>query len=114
VYFRSLAMHVELEDFLESAFDPIQPSSSKIGRVVVEPDYDVQPDPSCASHIAQQLSDCIRNQPLTGDRLAARNGLEATIGPEYDLLRKYLRRITLFADPLEGPWVEVAPPGNWI
>jgi hypothetical protein len=107
-------MHAELEDFLESAFDSIQPTSSAIGRVVVEPDYDVQPDPSCASHITQQLLDCIRNQPLTADRLAARDGLEATIGPEYKLLRKYLRRITLHADPVEGSWIEVAPPGNWI
>ncbi len=107
-------MHPELEDFLESAFDSVQPTSSMIGRVVVEPDYDVKPDPSCASHIAQQLSECIRNQQLVNDRLATLGGLEVTIGPEYNLLRKYLRRITLHADSVEGAWVELAPPGNWI
>jgi hypothetical protein len=107
-------VHAELEDFLENAFASIHPSSSRIGRVVVEPDYNVRPDPSCASQIAQQLLDCIRNQPLTSDKLAARGGLEANIGPEYDLLRKYLRRISLHADPVDGPWIEIAPPGNWI
>jgi hypothetical protein len=107
-------VHAELEDFLERAFDSIQPTSSSIGRVVVEPDYNVQPDPSCAGHIAQQLSDCIRNQPLTSNRLATRGGLQANIGPEYDLLRKYLRRITLHAEPVEGTWIEIVPPGNWI
>ncbi len=107
-------MHPELEDFLESAFESLQPTSSMIGRVVVEPDYNIKPDPSCAGHIAQQLSDCIRNQPLTKDQLASRDGLEATIGPEYKLLRKYLRHITLYADPVEGSWIEVEPPGNWI
>jgi hypothetical protein len=107
-------MHAELEDFLESAFQSLQPTSSTIGRVVVEPDYNVQPDPSCAGHIAQQLSDCIRNQPLTNNRLATRDGVEATIGPEYNLLRRYLRRITLHSEPVEGSWIEVAPPGNWI
>ena len=107
-------MHAELEDFLESAFSSLQPTSATIGRVVVEPDYDVLPDPSCASHIAEQLSECIRNQPLTPHTLSSRNGLEANIGPEYGLLRKYLRRVTLHADPVEGPWIEIAPPGNWI
>ncbi len=107
-------MHAELEDFLESAFNSVQPTSGMIGRVVVEPDYDVQPDPSCSSHITQQLSDCIRSQSLAADRLASRAGLEATIGSEYGLLKRYLRRITLHADPVDGPWIEVAPPGNWI
>jgi hypothetical protein len=107
-------MHAELEDFLENAFRSLQPTSASIGRVVVEPDYDVPPDPSCASHIAEQLSECIRNQPLTPDLLSSRNGLEANIGPQYSLLNKYLRRITLHADRVEGPWIEVAPPGNWI
>jgi hypothetical protein len=107
-------MHAELEDFLESAFGSIQPSSASIGRVVVEPDYNVRPDVSCASHIAEQLSKCIRNQPLAADKLTSRNGLEASIDPQYGLLRKYLRRITLHADPVEGSWIEIAPPGNWI
>lgn len=107
-------MHAELEDFLESAFSSIQPSSASIGRVVVEPDYNVRPDLSYASHIAEQLSECIRSQPIAADKLASRTGLEANIGPEYGLLRKYLRRVTLHADPVEGPWIEIAPPGNWI
>lgn len=107
-------MHAELEDFLERAFGSIQPSSPNIGRVVVEPDYNVRPDVSCASQIAEQLSECIRDQPLKPEKLASRHGFEATIRPEYDLLHKYLLRITLHADPVEGSWIEVAPPGNWI
>ena len=34
--------------------------------------------------------------------------------PIIPLLNKYVRSITLHQDKLDGSWVEVAPPGNWI
>lgn len=98
-------MHPDLDDFLESAFQSVQPVAPAIGRVVVEPDYDVEPDPRDASELANQLTDCLRTQTMPGDVEIARN---------YPLLKKYLRRISLHADKVEGSWVEVEPPGNWI
>lgn len=98
-------MHPDLDDFLESAFESVQPVSSAIGRVVVEPDYDAAPDPRDASELANQLTDCLRGQILPGN---------VEIDIKYALLRKYLRRISLHPEKVEGSWVEVEPPGNWI
>jgi len=37
-------MNPQLEFFLEDAFNSVRPTSPEVGRVVVEPDYDVSPD----------------------------------------------------------------------
>lgn len=103
-----------LEDFLVSAFASVDPVSKAIGRVVVEPDYEVAPDDGDAGELAAQLTEVLRGQPAASDDLASRGGLELKIDEQHPVLRKYLRRITLHADTVEGSWVEVAPPGNWI
>ena len=107
-------MHPELEDFLESALNNVQPTSSQIGRVVVEPDYDVAPDTADSASLAQQLLACLSGQALRDGELASHDGLEVTLGDDCAVLKKYIRRITLHADSADGAWVEVAPPGNWI
>ncbi len=101
-------MHPELEDFLEQALEPIKPTGAGIGRVVIEPDYDVAPDPGDAGHVARELADCLSPQKLS----AAES--EVPMDRGYTVLNKYVRRITLHAGETEGPWIEVAPPGNWI
>ncbi len=98
-------MHPDLEDFLECTFEDVVQSSSNTGRVVVEPDYDVAPDPLDARQLANQLTDCLRDQKPPG---------EVAIDSKYGLLKKYLRRISLHADSVEGSWIEIEPPGNWI
>ncbi len=107
-------MHPDIESFLEDAFSSVQPTSPKIGRVVVEPDYEADPDPADASLIAAQLADCIAAQPINEKALASVRGFDIAIGREYPSLAKYLRCITLHAAGAGGAWVEVAPPGNWI
>jgi hypothetical protein len=107
-------MHPDLEDFLESAFEAIEPTSSRIGRVVVEPDYEVPPDERERSGIAKELTDLLAVQSPADHQMASFDGSEATIGEKFGLLKKYLRRVTLHASPVDGPWIEVAPPGNWI
>jgi len=107
-------MHPDLEFFLEKAFEGVAPTSPEIGRVVVEPDYDIAPEPNDAGHLAGELAQCIREAVPDEGRLAAPDGYEIDISGAYRLLRKYVRRITLHADKVEGDWVEVAPPGNWI
>jgi hypothetical protein len=101
-------MHPDLEDFLETAFERIQPTSTAIGRVVIEPDYDAEPAPQEASVLTQQLTDQLRQATSSA------SGFEVPLDSKYTILKKYVRRITLHSDSLEGPWVEVAPPGNWI
>ncbi len=107
-------MHPELEDFLENALGAVQPVAQGIGRVVVEPDYDVAPANDEGSKLATELAGCIRGQRTDLLALQSPQGFEAEIAAKYGLLKKYIRRITLHADSVEGPWVEVAPPGNWI
>lgn len=98
-------MHPELEFFLEDAFDGIEPAVPGVGRVIVEPDYDAEPNASEKEKLTAELIKLVKEHPKSG---------EFGVPPGFDLLAKYVRRVTLRTDPLEGPWVEVAPPGNWI
>jgi hypothetical protein len=107
-------MHPELEDFLNSAFASIQPTSSEIGRVVVEPDYEVEPSEPDASGLKDELLAFLREQSPDTAALTSRDGFEAKIPSSRGLLTQYIRKITLHQDKLDGSWVEVAPPGNWI
>lgn len=107
-------MHPELEDFLEAAFKAIERTSSSLGRVVVEPDYDKQPEASESAALAQELKALLEAQSPAGAALRSHDGLEVKIPPDQMLLKKYLRKVTLHSNALTGSWVEVAPPGNWI
>ncbi|SRR5579875_1489535 len=104
-------MHPELEAFLEKAFASVQPTSPGIGRVVVEPDYNAEPDAKDAHRLAGELVQQLRQVSLDKNAIASHQGQTVETS---GLLRKYIRRITLHADTVEGDWVEVAPPGNWI
>jgi hypothetical protein len=107
-------MHPDLELFLEEALQGVEQTSPDIGRVVVEPDYDVEPDPKDAGHLASELLQCLRGAKPDKAALVGSEGQELEIPGAYRALRKYIRQITLHADPVEGSWIEVAPPGNWI
>ena len=98
-------MNPDLEFFLESAFDPIQPTSESIGRVVIDPDYNVKPDEQDRTRLANELLECLR---------AHSGGKEFSPPKQYATLAKYVREISLHDDRSDGPWVEVTPPGNWI
>jgi hypothetical protein len=107
-------MHPDLEFFLEEAFQGVKQTSSAIGRVVVEPDYEVTPDLKDAGHLASELLQCLREVTLVPAAMESHDGQSVEVSGPYRLLRKYIRRITLHADSVEGEWIEVAPPGNWI
>lgn len=107
-------MYPELEDFLEAAFKSIERTSSNVGRVVVEPDYDRTPEVSDSAALGQELKALLEAQPPAGAALTSYDGFEVKIQSDQILLKKYLRKITLHANALAGSWVEVAPPGNWI
>jgi hypothetical protein len=107
-------MDPQLEFFLEDTFKSVQPTSSEIGRVVVEPDYDTTPDEKEGDQLAAELNSCIQEHSPNVTDLASPHGWELAIPNKYRLLKKYVRSITLHQAPTERPWVEVAPPGNWI
>jgi hypothetical protein len=107
-------MNPQLDFFLERALESVTPTSPEIGRVVVEPDYDVSPADRDARELAQQLRDLISSQSPDSAALASPQGYQVAIPADKPALRKYLRSITLHRDSVEGAWVEVAPPGNWI
>lgn len=107
-------MDPQLEFFLERAFDCIEPTSPLVGRVVVEPDYDVSPTEQDAGGLAQELHELLSHQSPDMAALASPQGDTVAIPRGMTLLRKYLRSITLHQDGVEGAWIEVAPPGNWI
>jgi hypothetical protein len=107
-------MHPDLELFLEEAFQSVRQTSSEIGRVIVEPDYEVAPDPKDAGHLASELLQCLREVKVDKKALARRQGCDIEIPGAYRLLHKYIRQISLHADTVEGDWIEVSPPGNWI
>lgn len=108
-------MHPEMESFLEGAFQNVKPSSAEIGRVVVEPDYEITPLDRDARHLASELAQCLREHAaIEATALASPGGIDVEIPSTYRLLAKYIRRITLHGDKAEGAWVEVGPPGNWI
>lgn len=107
-------MNPQLEFFLEQALKGVKPTSPEIGRVVVEPDYDASPADQEASELARQLRELISRQSPDPAALNSIGGYEIKIPEDRAVLRKYLRSITLHEDRVEGAWVEVAPPGNWI
>lgn len=107
-------MNPELEFFLENAFRSVQPTSAEIGRVVVEPDYNINPSRHDAGHLASELVQCLREPSFDAAALSSHEGFEIAIPGSYRLLKRYIRRITLHQNKADGPWIEVAPPGNWI
>jgi|SRR5689334_6081128 hypothetical protein len=107
-------MDPQLEFFLEDALSSVRPTSPQIGRVVVEPDYDISPDPKERDQLADELVRCIKEHSVKAIELASPAGSKLPVPNNYPALAKYVRSITLHQSPTERPWVEVAPPGNWI
>lgn len=107
-------MDPRLELFLEDALEGVRATSSGIGRVVVEPDYNLSPKDSDAVSIAEELRQLIDRQSPDPAALASPQGYEVHIPEDCPVLAKYIRSITLHQDRVEGSWVEVVPPGNWI
>ncbi len=107
-------MNPDIEDFLEDAFASIMPTSSAIGRVVVEPDYESGLAGDDSQQLRGEFLELLNGQNVDGKTLQSQDGFEVSIPSRYGLLSKYVRRITLHADSVEGDWVEIAPPGNWI
>lgn len=107
-------MNPNLEEFLESAFSSIKPTSDAIGRVVVEPDYDSGVMAEDGPQLRSEFLELLNAQNVDGNALKSYDGFEVKIPDRYKLLSKYIRRLTFHADSVEGDWVEVAPPGNWI
>jgi hypothetical protein len=108
-------MNPELDAFLNDAFQAVQPTSPEIGRVVVTPDFEATADQQDKQQLSDELTRLLGEQRPDHTALATADGFGVPVSNNCPLLAKYVRSITLHRDPpAEGPWVEVAPPGNWI
>jgi len=107
-------MNPENEDILEDALQPIKPSSAEVGRVLIEPDYEVGIEPSDAKQLSIEIERLLQEQTPDPDKLTSHDGFTVKIPSQYPMLTKHIRRISLHSDRAEGQWIEVLPPGNWI
>lgn len=107
-------MNPDLEDFLEAAFAPVEPTSDTIRRVVVEPDYNASTDGLDTQELRHELTRILSGLTENNTALSSYDGQEVKLSSQYPNLSKCLRRITLHSDSIEGSWIEVSPPGNWI
>lgn len=97
-------MHPDLDDYLEETFGAMPPVAG-IGHLVIEPDYETAPTEEDRGALVRELTECVRGHQAPE---------EFAIEARYPVLRKYVRRVSLHADVVEGSWVEIVPPGNWI
>ena len=67
-------MYPQLEFFLEEAFRSVRPTSPDIGRVVLEPDYDISPDTKERDQLADELVRCIQEESPLATDLASPQG----------------------------------------
>jgi hypothetical protein len=103
-----------LEAFLEDAFGRIQPTSTTIGRVMVDPNYATTADDTDLGRLADELVHCIREHTPHPTALRSPQGHDISIPANHPLLKKYLHKITLYQDAGIGSWVQVAPPGSFV
>lgn len=107
-------MNPDIETFLQDAFKDIQPSVQGVGRVRVEPDYESDAVLEKPEAFAAELRKAVSVQKVDLLALGSHTGFEIDDMSKFPLLQKLVLRIALHGDGAEGPWVEVAPPGNWI
>ena len=107
-------MNPELETFLQDAFSSLKPSIQGVARVLVEPDYETDAPLQNADQLTAELTKLLSAQKVDLIALGSHTGFEVDDLGKYPNLQRLVRRVTLYGEPAEDPWVEVAPPGNWI
>ena len=108
-------MNPDIEQVLQDAFKTIESTNPAIGRVLVEPEYESESTQFDTAELRNELAGLLASlSGLDGAVLRSHDGLEVEQLGERPALKSLVRRITLHADSADGPWIEVAPPGNWI
>ena len=108
-------MNPDLEIYLQDAFKTMQPSNPAVARVMVEPEYESQAAPADAAVLRDELASLLGSfQAIDKREIDTHDGEEVPGLNRCENLRQVVRKITLHADREDGPWVEIAPPGNWI
>jgi hypothetical protein len=100
--------------FLASVFAQIRSTSPLIGKVLIEPREDVQPEDSDHNELASELTRLLQEQS-PGSEWNWRQGITVAIPERYQYLKKYVRSITLRQDKCTpgAPWVQVEPFGTY-
>ncbi len=107
-------MNPDIEDFLQDAFKDLKPNVQGVGRVLVEPDYESTAALENADQLTAEMRKLLSAQRVDLVDLKSHTGFEVDDLSKYPNLQKLVLRISLHEDAAEGPWIEVAPPGNWI
>ena len=107
-------MNPDLETYLDEVFESVQPTSPDIGRVVLQPNYEDGPLSGDAEQLRVELVQLLKAQKPGLVGLESHQGVEVSVPGQYQTLGKFVRTVTLHANHLEGPWVEIAPAGSWI
>jgi len=107
-------MNPDLETYLDEVFASVQPTSPDIGRVVLQPNYEDGPPSGNAEQLRAELVQLLQAQHpgLTG--LESHDGVEIVVPDQFPTLHKFIRTVTLYANRLEGSWIEIVPAGSWI
>lgn len=106
-------MNPEIEPMLEEAFESIQPVSTAVGRVAVEPDYESGLSADDVPQIKAELEKLLQCVQLSAGAIASHDGQDVSFTTSPTLMR-FVRKISLHGGEADKPWVEVVPPGNWI
>ena len=107
-------MNPDIELFLQDAFKNLKPTIQGVARVRVEPDYESDAPLQNADQLTAELSKLLSTQKVDLVALGTHNGFEVDDLTKYPNLQRLVRRVSLHGDLEDGPWVEVAPAGNWI
>ncbi len=107
-------MNPDLETYLDEVFASVQPTSPEIGRVVLQPNYEDGPPSGDAEQLRVELVRLLQEQKPGLVGLESPEGIEILIPGQYQTLSKFVRTVTLHANRLDGPWVEIVPAGSWI
>ena len=98
---------------LEEALESIQPVSTAVGRVAVEPDYESGLTAADVPQIKAELEKLLNSLQLAPEDIASHDGQDVKFS-ESPMLSRFVRKISLHGGEADKPWVEVVPPGNWI
>ena len=98
---------------LEDAFESIQPFTTSVGRVAVEPDYESGMTAADVPNIKSELEKLLGGLQYSAQAIASHDGQDVDFRGSSTLAR-FVRKISLHGGEADKPWVEVVPPGNWI
>jgi hypothetical protein len=99
----------------------VQPTSERVGRVEIYPNYGTTPDESEKSILVGQFAKCLGEQTPDAPSLKSQ-GFRVLVSADYPVVKKYLEKTVMKAPEKGGPpekagspkvpWVQLVPSGG--